>query len=300
MDRRRHRTPSQGAGGRGQGVWVCNQCQSKTGDGIEFIKRLRNCSYTEAREIRNETWDSLGALPQTELLQSPATEEGEALKQYVRERQQDWTQALPLTQWNPAGKYLLRRTGIVPWTDDLRVQRPKDQDNAGKRCIFTGDDAILIARLRSNDGGMTLHRTYIKAGRKVGTRYAPGPMPTGGAVRLLPIDSRGVLGIAEGIETALSASKLFDAPVWAALDARNLSKWEPPSEARSIMIFADNDENGVGQAAAETLRARLKKDGRKVEVKLPEVAGQDWNDVYQSRLVEPAYMKVLRQQRGEK
>jgi putative DNA primase/helicase len=280
----------------GQGVWVCSQCQSKTGDGIEFIKRLRNCSYAEARELRNKTWDSLGAQPPTELLTAPPVNESEAIKQYAQGRLQDWLQAVPLTQWNPAGKYLQRRTGIVPWTDDLRVQRPKDKDKAGKRYIFTGDDAILIALVRSNDGGMTLHRTYIKGGKKVGVRYAPGPMPAGGAVQLLPIDGRGVLGIGEGIETALSAAKLFDVPVWAALDARNLSRWEPPAEARSIMIFADNDENGVGQDAAE-LRDRLSATGLQVEIKLPEVMGQDWNDIYQSRLVEPAYMKVLQQQR---
>ena len=45
-----------------------------------------------------------------------------------------------------------------------------------------------------------------------------GTMPTGAAVRLMPHEE--MLGIAEGIETALSASILFNVPVWAALDGR--------------------------------------------------------------------------------
>jgi len=44
-----------------------------------------------------------------------------------------------------------------------------------------------------------------------------GSMPTGAAVRLMAHED--VLGIAEGIETAMSASILFNVPCWAALNA---------------------------------------------------------------------------------
>jgi putative DNA primase/helicase len=42
-----------------------------------------------------------------------------------------------------------------------------------------------------------------------------------------------VLGIAEGIETALSASILFNVPVWAALTEGLLQEWVPPPDVRT-------------------------------------------------------------------
>ena len=50
----------------------------------------------------------------------------------------------------------------------------------------------------------------------------PGPVPKGGAVRLFPPAE--AMGIAEGIETALSAAQLSGLPVWAALNTVNIEK----------------------------------------------------------------------------
>jgi len=46
-------------------------------------------------------------------------------------------------------------------------------------------------------------------------------------VQLMP--AGGVLGIAEGIETALSAAVLDGVPVWAALNTSLLARFEPHS-----------------------------------------------------------------------
>jgi putative DNA primase/helicase len=107
-----------------------------------------------------------------------------------------------------------------------------------------------------------------------------GGLPDGCAVRLMRHDD--TLGIAEGIETALSATEVFGVPVWAALNANRLEAWEPPAGVRRVVIFGDNDENFVGQSAAYNLAARLRR-GRyatieTVEVQIPDRAGWDWND----------------------
>jgi hypothetical protein len=56
-----------------------------------------------------------------------------------------------------------------------------------------------------------------------------------------------VLGIAEGIETALAASILFDIQVWAALNANRLAVWQPPDSMREVVIVATHIELPVGE-----------------------------------------------------
>jgi putative DNA primase/helicase len=89
------------------------------------------------------------------------------------------------------------------------------------------------------------------------------------------------MGIAEGVETALAAMKLFDVPVWSALSAGGLIKWQPPVTARHIIVFGDNDKNATGQAAAWSLAHRLIAEGLNAEVRVPPDEG-DWNDVLEA------------------
>jgi putative DNA primase/helicase len=109
-----------------------------------------------------------------------------------------------------------------------------------------------------------------------------GAMPTGAAARLM--EHAETLGIAEGIETALSAAALFNVPCWAALTAGLLEEWSPPPGVRTVFVFGDNDESSTGQASAFGLARRLKAKGLSVMVEIPPVTGWDWNDVHQRSL----------------
>ena len=146
----------------------------------------------------------------------------------------------------------------------------------------------MLAMVTGPDGAPSiLHRTYLTDdGRKAlviePRRLMSGSIAKGASIRLSPTGD--ALGIAEGIETALSASALFGVPCWAAVSAGMLAAWQPPSEAKRIIIFADNDPNYAGQAAAYALAKRLGTDGRRVEVQIPIKVGADWNDVHQSQL----------------
>ena len=75
------------------------------------------------------------------------------------------------------------------------------------------------------------------------------------AVRLFPVPEDGHLGIAEGIETALSAHAIFGVPVWAALSADNVARWRWPEGVARVTIFAD--AGNAGRQAAATLSDRL-------------------------------------------
>ena len=145
----------------------------------------------------------------------------------------------------------------------------------------------MVARITAPDGtGASLHQTYLDpAGRKADVdpcrRLAAGRIPDGSAVRLWP--ARNVMGVAEGIETAMSAAIIYKMPVWACLSAAMLAKWEAPAEAEEIAIFSDNDRSYTGQAAAYRLAQRIVAAGKRATVFVPDAPGTDYNDVLLAR-----------------
>lgn len=177
-----------------------------------------------------------------------------------------WRKGVPLTPNNTGGAYLTKRCGITVYPPCLRMF-----------------DNTMIARVTDPDGnGVQIHKTAFNLeGNRIGRKMMRAPMPPGSAIRLHdPV--KGVLGIAEGIETALSASQLFHCPVWALINANNLEKWMPPQDVEHIIIFGDNDLSYTGQASAYVLAKKLVATGSyRVDVRIPSQAGWDWNDVQQ-------------------
>jgi putative DNA primase/helicase len=106
-----------------------------------------------------------------------------------------------------------------------------------------------------------------------------GNLPAGSAVRLFPPCE--CIGIAEGIETALSAFLLFGVPTWAAVTACGLERWTPQEGTNRVIIFGDNDASCTGQASAWNLARRLRNTGIEAEVRIPSQPG-DWNDLHAS------------------
>lgn len=168
----------------------------------------------------------------------------------------------------------------------------------------TGDAApAMLASIRANaDGTITgVHCTWL-ARRRDGRVVKAPLVPTrkvfggkqGGAIRLMP-PAAGVLGLAEGIETALSAATLFRVPCWAALDVGNLVCFRPPAGITALRLFADGDEPGLVETiaagnrpatAAGCAMARAvgawRAAGLAVTIDAPEPrpgGKRDWNDV---------------------
>ncbi len=92
------------------------------------------------------------------------------------------------------------------------------------------------------------------------------------------IEHAGVIGISEGIETAIAAHELFKLPVWAAVSTSGMESFAPPLGVVKVIVLADHDRNYAGHKAAYTLAHRLAVAGIGVEVKVPPAPG-DWNDV---------------------
>ncbi|MFM0644531.1 toprim domain-containing protein, partial [Paraburkholderia bryophila] len=77
-----------------------------------------------------------------------------------------------------------------------------------------------------------------------------GHRKQGGVIRLWPSEAVTVgLGIAEGIETALSLAWAY-VPVWACIDAGNLKALPRLPGIESLVIGADNDPAGMDAAHA--------------------------------------------------
>jgi putative DNA primase/helicase len=143
-----------------------------------------------------------------------------------------------------------------------------------------GRYAALVADVCDVAGELvTCHVTYLHKGQKLATNeprklLSPLTGREGSAVRLMP--QTDVLGIAEGIETALSAALIDGAPVWAALNTSFLARFEPPPGVTRLLVYADRDEAGL--LAALRLMERLQ--GRiQIELRIPSAPAKDWNDV---------------------
>jgi putative DNA primase/helicase len=83
-----------------------------------------------------------------------------------------------------------------------------------------------------------------------------------------------VLGLAEGIETALSAQQLTGIPTWACLGASRMHRVAIPDHVRELHLFGDNDDSGrdaVQRAASENRE-------RRILPRFPPDNYKDWND----------------------
>lgn len=146
----------------------------------------------------------------------------------------------------------------------------------------------MLAKLLSPDGqALTFHATLLEGGRKASCDPnkrllgCGGQSLSGGAMRLMPATE--VLGVAEGIESALAASKLHGIPVWACGNTALLSSFRPPPNVNHLVIFADNDANSAGQLAAHQLKHRLFDTVPLIDVEIPPRVGTDFADVLLDR-----------------
>jgi phage/plasmid primase-like uncharacterized protein len=131
---------------------------------------------------------------------------------------------------------------------------------------------------------IAIHRTYLAPD---GSGKADVPKPrmmlgstAGGAVRLGNIGEDGVVGLAEGIETALSVMQACPAlPVWAALSSGNLEQVVLPAEVTRVVILADHDGEGAGLKVAARAAEKFGAEGRRVWIAHPPGPGEDFNDL---------------------
>ena len=210
-------------------------------------------------------------------------------EKHRRRLQRTWDLAYPLAPRDPVMQYLRERGLLLPANQIPPALRyhPRLQyfpdDATEARSVHPG----MVARIDDAQGRpINVHRTFLTpSGQKAAVatvRKLMSPLVEGGtkgsAIRLYrPGDT---LCLTEGIETALAVHLSTGLPVWAAICASLLQEVQLPLSVRCVAICADHDHNQVGLQAAQALAQRLRQEGRRVAILLPDTVGTDWLDVY--------------------
>lgn len=188
---------------------------------------------------------------------------------------------LALRLWNAskpiagtlAEEYLLARGLAAPFPKALRFNAGTILGSGPAKRIMPA----MIAAVENDLGVVAVQRTFLDPGNVL---HKPIPKPKvalgllgTAAIRLAPATDE--LGLAEGIEDALSAMAWFGTPTWALGGVERLAFVAIPEKVRCIIVYADR-----GRAAERLLdkaHEHLTGNGRELVVRVPE-HHNDWND----------------------
>lgn len=253
----------------GLGTFYCQNCGA--GDGWSLVQRTLGLTFMEAVK---RVADIVGGIDPYEPGKICKKDAGPALRELYKS-------SVPLNGKDLASRYL-RSRGLVLATKNLRYC-----DECYEFETKTKMPA-MIANIQSSTGEyIGMHRTYLKpdpdnpgkADLKSPKKMMPAKSPlSGGAVRLF--DVADCVGIAEGVETAIAATHLFDVPTWACLSTALMEGFVPPEGVRRIVVMSDADANYAGQHSAYELAKKLYSQDYIVDVQVPDANGMDWNDVW--------------------
>jgi hypothetical protein len=152
----------------------------------------------------------------------------------------------------------------------------------------------LLAPIKDVDGNLiSLHRIYVTPdGLKADVPDPKKMMAPCADIRgcAIPLFEPGeVLGVAEGIETALAVHAIARIPVWSCITAGLMEVVNLPDIVKRVVIWTDLDVSERGIIAAEALADRVERMGKIAEICLPQgpipanSKGVDWLDVMLNR-----------------
>lgn len=286
-DVRRHFTPTNAVGSGG-----------KHGRGAGRIMRFSDgkggmCFNWMTGQAALFYYDYNGRNPSREELRKMQSELRKQRAQYEREtaeRQKAVSllavSILDATESPADGHEYLSRKGLSvehPWRGlrCISVDRAQDlinraairqEDDIGQ--ILSGSSRLLVIPLTDATGAVWSlqfideagRKTFLKGGRKKGLLWCPDGLPFDAGVE-------GVIGVAEGVATAMSVTALYSVPCVAALDAGNLlpaaeSLWTRfPDHA--LAFYADRDQSRVGEEKAREAALLMQGRGARCAMYLP-------------------------------
>lgn len=256
----------------GRGTWVC-KCGA--GDGWKLLAITQGKDFkTLAAEV--DTIIGREYQPNTE---SQPVENGKKKQREAVSKKYSGLADLRGT----TGEMYLRNRGINTLPSD-----------AIRFCLeqpFNGRHYQSLFSLATDDKGALcyLHRTLLDGDKKANLGESAKRMLSlqedsylehAGSVAIRMFPPASTLGIAEGIETALSCRQIYGCNVWAVLNTSLMKRFRAPMGVKHLIIFADTDLNGAGHAAAFECGHRnilSNNDVEKVSIRWPESG--DFNDM---------------------
>ncbi len=256
----------------GRGTYYCSGCGA--GDGVKLAMSVTGLSFKDAaRQIERLAG----------VVQPAASKPERSDEDKLAALRRVWSASKPIQRGDEAEQYLRLGRGLrlhdLP--ESIRVHPALRYQDGETVATY----AAMLATVTAPDGrAASLHRTYVQETRKAPVtapkKLMQGLPLSGAAIRLTAVSQ--VLGIAEGVETALAASEMFEVPCWSCISTAGIESFEPPAGVREVIVFADHDESFAGQKSAFAAAHRLKLKGFEVEVCIPPTVG-DWLDVLNER-----------------
>lgn len=253
---------------------------SETRDGRPLVHCFAGCTQVQVIDALRSRglWDGEAfkdpSYPQGITTRPDGMDRDDRSRQlYAREL---WDKALPIAG-TPVETYLAAR-GIRHANSSALRYLPRLRHKPSGR-----DWPCMIAALTDFRGQVVaVQRTWLEPGGK-GKAPVESPKMTVGpmghaAVKLF--EARRTLGLAEGIETALSAEALYCIPTWATLSAGRLKAVRVSPPIDTVILFADRGK--VGQEEAFEAADYYETCGFKTDVYFPK-DGSDFNDALRAR-----------------
>ena len=270
----------------GEGNYHCRGCGA--GGGFKLLQAVTGLDFNSAL---NEVERCVGgSLPMRHVsLSEPSAASMKALVKRI------WEEALPVTPGDQVDRYLSSRGLSLPSYPKVLRMHPclgyYEKDGGKSRKV--AEYPAMLACVQGADGqAVTLHRTYLKDGRKADVPDAKKVLSAGingAAIRLF--EAHEELALTEGVETGLAVHLATGKPVWSGISAGNLEKLWLPENLHRVCVYTDNDADGQfdGQFFGFALARRLKRERKhqpdlQIRVFTPKTPGTDWADVWLTRL----------------
>lgn len=267
LDKRHHACPATGEGKdcfrlsneNGRGNYFC-RCSDGANDGFDLLCCANGWTFQQAAEFVEG------------VIGKPGGPVPDAPKPH-------WIRAFAKEARAVRRSRYLEARGLSPiWP--LRFHTSVPYFHEGEKL---GEWPAMLAPIFVGRKVRGVHATYLDGDRKADVP-APRKVYSETSVRegVVPLGGWGgaTVGVAEGIETALSARVLWGSRinVWSCLNTSLLKNFTPPDGVTGVVVMGDNDASFAGHAAAYRLAERLSARNIEVGVRIPKEPC-DWNDV---------------------
>lgn len=294
----------------GGAICSCGKWQ----DGWALLMHARRCGFGEAKKMLIEAlggrFDASNLPVRYVKVKDP---EEIARKDAFNKKivSQMWGEALPLTDDRsfPVRRWFFNRQLHEVRGPLTAVRCHPALDYFTERKVVHTGPAMVCMMTDVNGRTCGLHRTWItedghkanvESVRRLTSSISTHPIE-GSAVKF-DTDRHPVLMVGEGIESSLAARAIAGFPTWSAINQNQMTKLVIPDYVEAVIVWADRDQNDVGQSAAFELVSRLRKAGKRAVCVIPPFsipAGEktvDWNDVLRAiGLAEARELQIVRE-----
>ena len=291
----------------GRGTWIC-VCGS--GNGIRLLMNCTGKSYIEAalwviNYLGDPDKNRQAIVRSREFVQTSSEMTPEMIAHRKSMYQLIWNSSHKVQVDDPVWKYLTRRLpglqnvpSVIRFHPGLEYIGPSA--TGSKRGVSYGVHPVMLCAVLNDEGiCCNLHRTYLtQDGEKLSITEDGEPLPVkklmpsvgekSYAIRLAK--HQGILGVAEGVETALAAMLSKGVPTWAVVSTSGMKSFNVPEDVHELVIYADNDEltrqrkrpgfdAAISLAERPDVVSRVRAKTLKVKVVTPARRGQDMADM---------------------